>query len=39
VEKEVGFDTIGTDPLNGIILFFFFAFPPIGLNAANLHNG
>ncbi len=26
-------------PRKGIILFFFFAFPPIGLNATNLHNG
>lgn len=26
-------------PRKGIILFFFFAFPPIGLNAANFHDG
>lgn len=38
-ENEVGFDTIGGAPLNGIILFFFFAFLPIGLNAANFHDG
>ena len=25
-------------PLKGIILFFFFAFPPIGLNATNFHD-